>query len=50
MKRFDETGETMEASFLVDFTDYSQMEKAKNELKKLSDSVKITFLDTQGNY
>jgi hypothetical protein len=50
MKRFDETGETMEASFLVDFTDFSQMEKAKNELKKLSDSVKITFLDTQGNY
>jgi uncharacterized membrane protein YhiD involved in acid resistance len=50
LKRFDETGDTLEASFLADFKNYSQMEKAKNELTKLSDTVKITFLDTHGNY
>jgi len=50
MKRFDETGEVLEASFLVDFSDYSQLENAKDELSRLSDAVKITFLDPQGKY
>ncbi|MFC2001744.1 DUF4956 domain-containing protein [Chloroflexota bacterium] len=50
MKRFDETSEVLEASFLVDFSDYSQLEKVKEELIKLSESVKITFLDPLGRY
>ena len=50
MKRFDETNELLEASFLVDFSDYEQIEKVKTELSKLSKSVKVTFLDSQGAY
>jgi len=50
MKRFDESKDLLEASFTVEFRDYSDIEKAKAELEKLSDSVKITFLDYQGTY
>ena len=50
IKRFDETREMLEASFLVEFSDFSQLEKAKNELNQLSDSVKVTFLDLQRTY
>ena len=50
MRRFDETKETLEASFLVDFASYKQIESVKSELNKLSESVKITFLDYQGTY
>ena len=50
LKRFDETNEMLEASFLVEFSDYEQIEKVRNELNKLSKSVKITFLDSQGVY
>ena len=50
MKRFDETNEMLEASFLVDFSDYEQIEKVRSDLSKLSKSVKITFLDSQGAY
>jgi len=50
MTRFDETSEVLEASFLVEFKDYGQLEKAKEELRKLSESVKVTFLDTQERY
>ena len=50
MKRFDETDEILEASFLVDFRDYEKIEKVRSELSKLSKSVKVTFLDSQGVY
>jgi hypothetical protein len=50
MKRFDETNEMLEGSFLVDFSNYDQIEKVRSELSKLSKSVKITFLDSQGVY
>ena len=50
MKRFDETDEILEASFLVDFRDYEKIEKVRSELSKLSKSVKVTFLDSQGAY
>ncbi|MEA1882949.1 MAG: DUF4956 domain-containing protein [Caldisericota bacterium] len=50
MKRFDETDEILEASFLVDFEDYEKIEKVRSELSKLSKLVKVTFLDSQGAY
>jgi uncharacterized membrane protein YhiD involved in acid resistance len=50
MHRFDESKEMLEASFVVTFHDNSDMEKVKEELDKLSDSVKVTFLDYQGTY
>ncbi|RLD65617.1 MAG: DUF4956 domain-containing protein [Bacteroidetes bacterium] len=47
LKRFDETSEMFEASFLVEFGDIEQLNKSKAELQKLNDTVKITFLDTK---
>jgi len=50
LKRFDETTEALEASFLVEFHDLQQLSNAKNRLQELSDSVRITFLDNRGIY
>ena len=48
LKRFDENNEASEASFLVEFQDFEQLNKAKRELQKLDDSLKISFLDNKG--
>jgi len=50
MKRFDETKEALEASFLVEFRDFDNLKRAREELRKLKDSIKITFLDNKGIY
>jgi len=50
MKRFDEAKEALEASFLVEFRDFDNMKQAREELRKLNDSMKITFLDNKGIY
>jgi len=50
MKRFDETKDMLEASFLVEFKDFENMKGARQELRALKDSVKITFLDNKGIY
>lgn len=50
LKRFDETNETLESSFLVSFDDFGHIESLKNELNTVSKSVKITFLDQQSIY
>ncbi len=46
MKRFDENDEILEASFLLEFSDFKQLNKIKSALKKLNDSLKISFLDS----
>ena len=48
LKRFDESRELLEASFLVEFDNIDQLNKSKSELQGLSDSIKITFLDNKG--
>jgi hypothetical protein len=48
MKRFDETKEELEASFLVEVDSFEQLNKSKAELQKLNEHVKITFLDNKG--
>lgn len=48
VKRFDETKEMLEASFLIEFDRFEQLKKAKSELQRLSDTIKITFLDNKG--
>lgn len=48
LKRFDETKEVLEASFLVEFDSIGQLNRSKSELQALNDSVKITFLENQG--
>ena len=46
--RLDETGEFIEASFMVEADNFAQLNKAKNELQNIHDKVKITFLDNKG--
>lgn len=48
MKRFDESKEILEASFLIEFDNFKQLQIAKAELRKMNDSLKITFLDSKG--
>lgn len=47
MKRFDETRDILEASFLAEFPDFNSLNASKNELKHLDDSIKITYLDNK---
>lgn len=48
MKRFDETKELLEASFLVESDNFEQLHLVKTELQKLSNTMRITFLDNRG--
>ncbi|UCC51021.1 MAG: DUF4956 domain-containing protein [Anaerolineaceae bacterium] len=48
LKRFDDSGELLEALFQVEFGGYSQLESTKSELMQLGDEVKVTFLDNRG--
>jgi hypothetical protein len=48
LKRLDETKETLEASFMVESQNFTQLNKAKGELQKLNDSINITLLDNKG--
>ena len=48
LKRFDETREVLEAAFLVEFSDFEQLNKSKAELKNLDSLLKISFLDNKG--
>ena len=48
LKRFDEAPEMIEASFLVEAENSGQISNAKEELKKLNDTLVITFLDNKG--
>ena len=48
LRRLDETKEIVEASFLVEFRDFEQLNKAKIALQKLDDSLKFSFLDIKG--
>ena len=46
--RFDETTDTLETAFLVEFTRLSNLNSARAALKALSDSIEISFLDNKG--
>ena len=48
MRRFDETKEAIEVSFLIEFVNFEQLQTAKSELQKLNDSIRIAFLDNKG--
>ena len=50
LRRLDETKEIVEASFLVEFRDFEQLNKAKIALQQLDDSLKFSFLDIKGMY
>ena len=48
MKRFDQTNEVIEASFLVEFDGFRQLEESRLAVEALGDSVSITFVDNKG--
>jgi len=48
LRRLDETKEIFEASFMIEVRDFKQLNKAKNEIQKLNESLTITFLDNKG--
>ncbi len=48
LKRFDETPDLLEASFLVDFKDVDRLETFTRRLRELSRQVKVTCLDDRG--
>ena len=50
LRRLDETKEIVEASFLVEFRNFEQLNKAKIALQELDDSLKFSFLDSKGMY
>jgi uncharacterized membrane protein YhiD involved in acid resistance len=48
LKRYDETPELLEASFLVDFTEVSKLEDFGQRLRELSQGVRLSCLDDGG--
>ena len=46
--RLDETGDSQEVSFLVEFRDMKQLKEAKSALQALSAGLEISFLDNKG--
>jgi len=51
LKRFDKSDENfLEASFIVDFSSFEKLEKAKEELNNLSKSITISYLDSTNSY
>ena len=48
LRRFDETREIIEASFLVEFDNFEQINQVRTKLQALSENMKITFLDNRG--
>ncbi|MAF20115.1 MAG: DUF4956 domain-containing protein [Parcubacteria group bacterium] len=48
LRRLDESEERLEVSFLVEFAGFEKLNQAKEELLKLSRSIRIVFLDNKG--
>ncbi len=48
LKRFDETKERLEASFLIEFVDFDKLNAIRKSLHGLNNSLKISFLDNKG--
>jgi len=48
MKRFHETKEALEATFLVEFNDFDQLNNARSRLQALNEHLTIRFLDLKG--
>jgi len=50
LRRLDETNEIFEASFIVEFQDFEQLNKTKVSLQQLDDKLRFSFLDNKGVY
>ncbi len=47
IKRFDETKDLIEATFVVEYTDFDKLQSSKTALRELDSGMKITFLDNK---
>lgn len=47
LKRFDETKNSMEASFFIKYNEFEKLNQTRKNLRELSDSLEITFLDNK---
>jgi len=50
LQRYDSSSNRTEISFVIEFNDHSSIERCKNSLSSLDDSLSITMLDYQGYY
>ena len=50
LKRTDEANGRLEASFYIDFTEWTHFERMRKELTQLDENMKITFMDTSKDY
>jgi len=50
LKRTDEAHGRFDASFYIDFDEWKHFEKMREELTKLDENMKITFMDTSKDY
>jgi hypothetical protein len=48
LRHFDESKDSLEACFLVEFLSFKELESAKLALRELNDSLKISFVDNTG--
>lgn len=48
LRRLDTSKESLEASFLVEIDDFGKLNQTKEELLKLSESLRVTILDNRG--
>ena len=48
LRRFDETKDMIEASFLIESSGPSNLQNCKKQLNSLSDDVKVMFIDNKG--
>ncbi len=48
LKRFDENSKVLETTFLVEFENFEQLQKAKSVLQRENEAIEITFLDNKG--
>jgi uncharacterized membrane protein YhiD involved in acid resistance len=48
LKRFDDTQQAIEASFLVEFEGFQNLEASRSTLQALGESVSVTFVDNKG--
>lgn len=48
LKRLDENKDFMEASFLVEFTNFNDLNNARTALHKIDNSIQLNFLDQKG--
>jgi len=48
LRRFDESADGLEASFIIEVDKFDKLNQAKVEAQKLSNTMEVTFLDNRG--